>query len=142
MDDFQLDLNGLNELQQDLKRAIKIYPDKAQENLVILGKQFKSRAIKITRSAVKKHSGKLIKGYKLDPVIGFGINMQVDFRGAAPHFHLIENGHEQITKNGRNVGFVAGRQIVKQCRDEYSAIVPIALAKMTAEILRECDLND
>lgn len=141
---------GLDELVEDLEKAVKHYPDKSIETLEKAGKQFKNRVIKITNEATFKHTGNLVKGYKLDPVEGFGINMQINFRGTAPHFHLIENGHNQVsqkTKNGKKlenggkvIGFVPGRLIVHQAREEYRTKLPEEMKKMLEDILKESDL--
>lgn len=140
LSDLEFNLEGMVELQESLRKAIKKYPDKAQERLEDVGKKFKRRVIQITRSAVDQHSGRLIKGYKLDKVRNYGVNMEKDFRGTAPHFHLIENGHIQITKNGKVIGFVPGRLIVKQARDEFADKMPDTIKELIDDITRECDL--
>lgn len=139
MNDFEI--TGLDELQEDFKKALKAYPDKAYDTLEDTGKQFKKRVVQITREAVDQHTGKLIKGFKLDKMQGYGSNMQKNFRGTAPHFHLIENGHDQATKDGQTIGFVPGRLIVDQARKEYSVKMPQIMSKMCDEILKRSDLK-
>lgn len=144
-------ITGLEELTEDLKKATKLYPDKAMGTLESTGKKFKSRVIKITHEATDTITGNLVKGYKLDPVKGFGVNMSVDFRATAPHFHLIENGHNQVSQKTRNgqpvegggqvIGFVPGRLIVHQAREEYRTKMPQIMTDMLDEILRESDLD-
>lgn len=141
MSDTGFNLNGFTELQDSLQKAIKKYPDMGAERLENISKDFKKRVIQITKQSVDSHTGKLIKGFKLDKMRGFGVNMEKDFRGTAPHFHLIENGHNQITKDGRNVGWVPGRLIVKQARDEFADKMPQEMQKLIEDITRECGLN-
>ncbi len=141
MSDTGFNLNGFTELQDSLQKAIKKYPDMGAERLENISKDFKKRVIQITKQSVDSHTGKLIKGFKLDKMRGFGVNMEKDFRGTAPHFHLIENGHNQVTKDGRNVGWVPGRLIVKQARDEYAEKMPQEMQKLIEDITRECGLN-
>ena len=146
----QFSISGLDELRADLEKAVKLYPDKSEKMLKKAGKQFKNRVIKITHEATAHHTGNLAKGYKIDQVQGFGINMQVNFRATAKHFHLIENGHEmvvgrvkkgrKIIKEGKVVGYVPGRLIVHQVREEYRTELPKIMEKMLEEILRESDL--
>ena len=146
----QFSISGLDELKADLEKAVKLYPDKSEESLKKAGKQFKNRVVKITHEATFKHTGKLTKGYKLDPVEGFGVNMQINFRGTAPHFHLIENGHNQVSQKTRNgktikgggkvIGFVPGRMIVHQAREEFREKLPEIMEEMLHKILRESDL--
>lgn len=143
-------LGDLEGLEKDLSKAIQLYPDKAQDTLEQLGKKFRNETIKETYRAVNKMTGNLQKGYKLSKVHGYGKNMEIDFRGEAPHFHLIENGHEIIlpkTRKGKrrkhggeNRGFVPGRLIVKKVKGDFGEIVPKQLDKMAKEILRECEL--
>lgn len=158
MDDMGFDLKGFEELKENLASAIKKYPDLAEERLEDTAKKFKNRVIKITRSAVDRKTGNLIKGYKLDKLRGYGINMEKNFKATAPHFHLIEHGHEIITpktktvktkrgkkkvnlKNGgQSKGWVPGRLIVKQARDEYSEIMPKVMQELIEDITRECGL--
>lgn len=142
---MEFDISGLDELTECLQKVVKRYPDKAMETMEKTGKKFKNRVIKITHSAVDQITGNLIKGYKLDPVEGYGLNTQVNFRGTAPHFHLIENGHNQVVgkskkKAGRVVGFVPGRLIVHQAREEYKSQLPIILEETLTELLKESDL--
>jgi hypothetical protein len=140
LSDIDFDIDGFDELQESLTKAIKKYPDMAADRLEDTSKSFKKRVIQITRQATTTHTGNLIKGFKLDKMRGYGINMEKDFRGTAPHFHLIENGHEQVTADGKKIGWVPGLQIVKQARDEYVEIIPEEMQKLIDDITRECDL--
>lgn len=137
---MDLTLDGLDDLQESLAKAINKYPDIAEERLEKTAKNFKKRVVQITKSAVESHTGNLIKGFKLDKVHFYGANMQKDFRGTAPHFHLIENGHEQVTKDGKNIGWIPGYQIVGQARNEYADIMPEVMKELLTDITKVCDL--
>lgn len=148
--EISLDLTGVADLQESMMKAVNLYSNKVEEALEESGKDFKRRVIQETRKAVNQKTGNLIKGYKLDPVSGYGINMEINFRGTAPHFHLIENGHELVTpktrkgkklKNGgKTVGFVAGRLIVHKIRSDYRIVFPQKMQKVCNEILKDSDL--
>ena len=143
-------LTGLDELHEDLRKAMKRYPDKSIEVMEQTGKKFKSRVQQITREATYTHTGNLIKGYKLDPVRGYGSSVSVDFSGTAPHFHLIENGHNIVKQKSRKgkvlegggqvIGFVPGRLIVHQAREEYKQQLPKIMEELLTELLKESDL--
>lgn len=136
------DLDGLQELMNDLKKAIKVYPDKAEKRLKAVARNFKKDVTSETESKIKKHTGNLIKGYKLDKIKGYNENMSIDFRGTAPHFHLIENGHNMVTKDGKTVGWVEGKHIVKDMRQSYQDhVMPIEMDKLLKDIVKECDLD-
>lgn len=143
MSDTGLDIKGFDELKKELASAIDLYPDMAEERLEKTAKKFKSRVIKITKSAVKTRTGNLIKGFKLDKMRYYGINMEKDFRGTAPHFHLLENGHNLINKDGESVGkgWVPGFMIVDQARNEYGEIMPEEMKQLRDDILKECGLD-
>lgn len=146
----EVEIQGFRELQEDLLRAVRRYPDMAQKALEQEGKQFKKDVIKETSSAVFKKTGNLAKGYKVDPVEGFGAGMHVNFRATAPHFHLIENGHEKVTQKtrrgkklesgGRNIGFTPGRLIVAAVRARYTVKMPLDIKERFETMLRECGL--
>ena len=54
---------------------------------------------------------------------------------SAPHFHLIENGHN-LVRGGRTVGFVDGRHIMEKTKNEYENIVPARFQEMVENILK------
>ena len=147
---MEIRLDGMEELQADLLRAVRAEPGMARTALEKAGKKFKSAVIKETYSAVEKKTGNLAKGYKLDKVEGFGSNMHINFRATAPHFHLVENGHEQVTQKtrkgkklrngGRNIGFVPGRLIVAKVRVEYGTKFPKDVAEQFNKMLEENNL--
>lgn len=146
----EVDMEGFRELQESLLQAIRRYPDMAQKALEQEGKQFKKDVVKETNSAVFKKTGNLAKGYKLDRVEGFGAGMHINFRATAPHFHLIENGHEKVTQKtrkgkkldggGRRIGFTPGRLIVSAVRARYTVKMPADIKERFDNMLRECGL--
>ena len=143
MSDMGLDLKGFDELRDELAKAIKLYPDLAEKKMEDTAKKFKNRVITITYSAVGKRTGNLIKGFKLDKMRSYGINMEKDFRGTAPHFHLIENGHNLTNKAGESVGkgWVPGYNIVDQARHEYSDIMPVVMKDLLNDITKRSGLD-
>lgn len=154
---MEIRLDGMEELQADLLRAVRAEPGMARTALEKAGKKFKSAVIKETYSAVEKKTGNLAKGYKLDKVEGLGNNMHINFRATAPHFHLIENGHDIVmpkhhgvrgkkgvkvkNKNaGKVTGFVPGRLIVAKVRVEYGTKFPKDVAEQFNKMLEENNL--
>ena len=137
----EFELSGLDELVNDLEKAIKIYPDFAEDSLKKMGTQLKKDVVKETKATVKKHTGKLIKGYKVSKVQGYGTNMFVEFSGTAPHFHLIENGHVKKSSSGQTLGFKEGYHIVSKTAAGYNDKMADALNVMVNKILRESDLT-
>lgn len=143
MNDFEI--TGFDELQEDLKKAINYYPDKAKETLEKEGRRFKAEVKKVALSSTKKHNGNLTKGFRVSKAQGFRENMEVNFMAENkknPHWHLIENGHDVYAggKNGnesKKVGYIAGKHIVERVTVKYRAEFPKRLETMRDEILKE-----
>lgn len=142
------ELNGFGEMQEELENIMNAYPEKSKERLQKVGRSFKRRVVKITKSKVKKRTGNLIKGYKLDKVEGYGATLEQNFRGTAPHFHLIENGHEQIIaknpgakkekdKQLETVGFVPGLGIVAEASREFKQVMPDEMHSLLDDITKD-----
>lgn len=143
---FNFDVEGLEELERDLEKAIKKCPIYAGETLKELAKEFKNSAKKKANSELKhtKREGDNKKkaisrkwGHKL---IDEGLGMTALIWNSARHFHLVENGH-QLVRGGRVIGFVPGKHIMEKTRNDYKDIVPERFEKMVDDILKESDLN-
>ncbi len=132
---------GLDDLTDDLKKAVGVYPDMAEKSLKKMGNKLKKETVKYTRTVVKQHTGRLIKGYKVGKVKGYGTNMFVEFSGTAPHFHLVENGHQLVNKNGETVGYVQGKHMIATTVASYDSVMNKEMDKMTDKILKECGLK-
>lgn len=149
--DVVISLNGLEELRASMEQAVRIWPNKVEESIEESGKELKKEVIQETKSAVNRKTGNLIKGFKLDKMQNYGIHMEQNFRGTAPHFHLIENGHEKVKQykrrgkkikdGGKNIGFVPGRLIVGKVRRTYKDKFYENMQKTCDEILKESKLT-
>ncbi len=143
---FEFNIDGLEELQQDLEKAIKKAPAQAEETLLSIAKDFKNSAKKRADTTLhhKKRKGddakKAIKkkwGHKL---VGDSVGMAVMVWNSAPHFHLVENGHN-LVRGGHTVGFVEGKHIMEKTQNDYKNVVPERFQKMVDDILRENSLE-
>lgn len=146
MIEFEFDEDGLKKLEQDLTKAIKKCPKKAKETLDALGKEFKNSARKKADKTLK-HTERAggdkkwaIKRRWGSKTIDEGVGMTNLIWNSAPHFHLIENGH-QLVRDGKTIGFVEGKHIMEKTRDDYRNIVPERFEKMVDDILKESDLD-
>ena len=142
MNDFEI--AGFDELQEDLKKAINYYPDKAKETLGKEGRRFNAGVNEVALASTKKHNGNLTKGFRVSKAQGFRDNMEVNFMAENkknPHWHLIENGHDVYAggKNGnssKKVGYVPGKHIVERVNVTYRAAFQNRLETLRAEILK------
>ena len=144
---FEFNIEGLEELERDLRKAIKKAPAQVEETLIDLAKEFKSAAKKRANAELKSHKrkedqkSKSIKrkwGHKL---VNDRLGATAMVWNSARHFHLIENGHNLVKgKGGRVIGFVPGKHIMEKTRNEYADIVPKRFEKMVEDILKENNL--
>lgn len=143
---MNFEIDGLEELERDLTKAIRTAPEKAKETLKDISKQFKNSAKKRANSELKPHErqgsekNKAIKRKWGSKIIEEGIGATALVWNSARHFHLVENGHN-LVRGGRIVGFVEGKHIMEKTRNEYENIVPHRFEEMVDEILKEGDLN-
>ncbi|MFG6367785.1 MAG: HK97 gp10 family phage protein [Lachnospiraceae bacterium] len=145
-DSFEFSFDGLEEFQRNLEKAIQKSPVQAEKTLKKLGRDFKSSAKKRAESELqhvdrkeedkKKAIGERWGSKRVDDRLG----MAVMVWNSAPHFHLIEDGH-QLVQGGQVIGFVEGKHIMKKTQEEYADIVPKRFEKMVDDILKESDLN-
>lgn len=147
-----LEFDGLDDLVDGLENAVSKYPDLAEAGLKKEQKDFKKDMIRETWSAVDKHTGNLVRGFRFSAIRGNRSNMETDFyaegskKGA--HFHLVNNGHEMVTVVSRNgkkvqgggktVGFVAGRRIkepvIERWHQEHAKRAEKMLEKIHEEV--------
>lgn len=143
---MEFQIEGLEELQNDLQKAIKTCPTKAEDTLKEIAKDFKKSAKKRANSELKPHErtggdkNKAIKrkwGHKL---VDENMGATALVYNSARHYHLIENGHN-LVKGGQIIGFVPGKHIMEKTRNEYENIVPQRFEQMVDDILRGSDLD-
>lgn len=145
-DSLEFSLEGLEEFERDLKKAIQKAPVQAEKTLIKLAKEFKKSA-KERAEAETKHIKRDEDDKKWAIERRWGHKLVDEQMGAtalvwnsAPHFHLVENGH-QIVRGGRVVGFTPGKHIMEKTRNDYEDIVPERFRKMIDEVLKESGLD-
>lgn len=143
---IEFDIEGLEELQRDLEKAINKCPVQAAETLKGIAKDFKASAKKKANSELKTHERegdqkkKSIKRKWGSKVLNENVGMTALVWNSARHFHLVENGHN-IVRGGRVVGFVPGKHIMEKTRNDYKDVVPERFQQMVDDILKESDLD-
>jgi len=144
--EFGFEIEGLEELERDLEKAIRKCPVQAKETLKGLAKEFKQSAKKRAKSEIKSHERegddrkKAIKAKWGSKIIDENVGMAALIWNSARHFHLVENGHS-LVRGGRVVGFVPGKHIMEKTRNDYKDTVPERFREMVDDILKECDLE-
>ena len=146
MAEIKITVDGLDELQADLEKLIKRYPDKAGDILKKNAKDFRKEYITNVQGAVKHSSGKSksltkTKNVKIYPIRGYGKDQSVDVGATSPHFHLFERGHNKIIPWMPSVtGTVEGRHVMEKSINDYEDKMPEVVQKMYDELLKEGNL--
>lgn len=145
MKETSFEISGMEELTEELQKAVKIYPDCAEKMLEEKAIEFKKKVAERYKRIIKRRrTGKLTRGFRISKVKGFRTNMEIDFMAeskANPHFHLVENGHEMVTRSGNSLGRIDGYHVVEKTRSDYGRVMLLATAAMIDDILRESGLN-
>lgn len=140
--DFEL--FGVDELKADCERLYKEYPSEAVNAVNQCATAWK-------KDVNNKYNEKSFKKWETEQVGGMfsGMTVEIDVTNKAPHFHLVENGHElyfsremyaalksgklsfknqnrkSSKKGGKNglvhMGFVKGKHYAADVRDKWQA---------------------
>ena len=148
LSDLGFDLDGLAELNDSLTRAIRKYPDKAEKSLRQSANNFRKDVVSEEKRVIKnddvrvKNKLTTNQGFAVGKTQGYNENMEVDFSAKSKTFHLVENGHEQVSKSGKTIGWVEGNHVVKKIRDDYANyVMPFEMDKLLKDIVKECGLD-
>lgn len=151
------DINGFDSLEKALETASKRFPASVENVLTEEAKNVSQDAGDTVAAKIKGHGkkpGTLQKGFKPGKVIKKGNNYTSASVTGAPHYHLVEEGHDLYThlkKNKRGkgkvgsnkkIGHVEGKKIVAQVmakRTEYSELIAMELLD---SILKEAGFDD
>ena len=165
MDGVEITVTGLTELNEDLRRLMQKYPDKAGDLLRKNAREFRKEYVHNVQAIAEQQSGagkalEILRNTKVYPVQGYGDRQYVEVGATSPHFHLFERGHELYNaymknkpenykkskhskdrnrpkiKNGR----VEGRFVMQKSIDSYEDKLPEVAQRMYDELLKEGNL--
>lgn len=136
--DFSLEVRGLDTLADDLRAVEREAPEIARKWIQRAGRDFLKDVRAQTKAVTKKHSGRLLRGYRQKVVLKKGSLRSYESQinggnGKARHFHLVEDGHRgKVPLRGggtRDIGFVEGKKMMDTTRNRWTSqrkIVPFA----------------
>ena len=122
-------IEGLGAVEKGLNDIVKASKVAANQGLMGIAREFRKSARKRTPDSGKAHKAKLKKKYYIKTVEKTNDNVTVMVGNSAPHYHLVERGHELII-HGNNVGFVAGQHMFEKTVHEYEKVMPEQLEDM------------
>ena len=140
MASFEFELEGLEELETDLRFATNEYPKEMRSGVRKIANDFKKSCKgrtpdgKTSKDASKKLRRKFGTRTKVE-----GDTTLALVYNSARHFHLVENGHN-LVRGGQVVGWVPGKHMMEQTRNEYQDVIPERFEKLCDETLRRHDL--
>lgn len=161
--DYTVEISGMEELQNKMAKALKVYPDISLMVLEKARRRLRKELVANTGEAgVGVLTGHLTKGYqtKMGKTVGMDAEAQlVAETRINPHFHLIEHGHRivprgQSKKPGHRVrreadktsnagtlhNGASGYHMKEKTLAEFAPIYPRFAIEAMDEILRKAGL--
>jgi len=106
-----------------MKLANDTMPRESKKFLRTQGTSLRKLTLQKAKRKVKKKTGNLYKGIKRGKLYTFkgngGLSIRVYGGSPAHHIHLLEYGHRQITKDGKEVGFIQGNHFFEEAAKEF-----------------------
>lgn len=137
--DVSFDVTGLGELEKALEAASKKFPYSAEKTLKqeirITAKDLKAE----TKREIKKHGKKphsLERSFSVGKVIKSGKKYVCAVTTKAPHYHLVEEGHEASGWYEASGEYVPAKKIVAKYMAERSEHAEEMAQKLLDEILK------
>jgi HK97 gp10 family phage protein len=133
-----IEFKGLDEFTAQLQTLRKKYPDEAEKELRKLGLMLKKKAISKTPpigGETRKDKYALKKCYHLSATKQGGSTIFVEFNSSSPHFHLVERGHRNVGKDGKEHGFTPGVHMVENSMNEMDKEVPEELSNWMGKMI-------
>ena len=137
-DEFDFNLTGLKELKSKFDGVCEQYSDICAKVIEKKAREFKKELIKNTDDVVETWTGNLKKGYRFKKTEFLGNDIKKDFQATAPHFHLVEKGHYQVTRSGQRVGWVNGQFFLKRTVEEFPPHMIDGMQEICDLIVKEC----
>jgi hypothetical protein len=135
--------SSLDELARDLLRIARSeHPRKVKQMLKRSANKLKKKVVAKAKAETKKKTGTYIKGFKAGkPYVYEGDTDAVRVYNGSPHAHLIEQGHRNVDKTGREHGYTAGKRILEKSGDEYGEEFEKDIEVLVDELLDSGDLR-
>lgn len=138
----EVKIEGIKELTDSLNELVRKYPDKAGELLEKDAKKLRKLVAKSFKEGTKsdgtsKRSLAKIGSYKVTKAQGIGTDQYVDISAKAPHFHLVENGHDRYNRKGEKIGWTEGKHIMRETAKKFESEMPQHIEDMIDELLKE-----
>ena len=124
----------------ELGRAARNAPQKAKRLMQTQGTKLKAKTLSVAKQRVRKKTGNYFKSIKRGKAYTYRSDNTHAIRvySAAPHAHLIENGH-RVVSHGNEVGFQDGKHVFEDARQAYQPTFQRACEDFLDEVAREVE---
>ncbi len=122
---MKVDGFDLRELTKYSKNLRKLGEKKMTKELKKHLRKEGTKLKKVTKTEAKKvnkRTGNYHKSIKRGKIYKKDGDIAIRVYSSAHHAHLIEEGHRQVTKDGREMGFVPGKHIFRDSQNEFSEV--------------------
>lgn len=135
-----LDVSELPAFADELGRAARNAPQKAKRLMQTQGTKLKAKTLSVAKQRVRKKTGNYFKSIKRGKAYTYRSDNTHAIRvySAAPHAHLIENGH-RVVSHGNEVGFQDGKHVFEDARQAYQPTFQRACEDFLDEVAREVE---
>ena len=135
-----LDVSELSAFADELNNAARNAPQKAKRLMQTQGTKLKAKTLSVAKQRVRKKTGNYFKSIKRGKVYTYRSDNTHAIRvySAAPHAHLIENGH-RVVSHGNEVGFQDGKHVFEDARQAYQPTFQRACEDFLDEVAREVE---
>lgn len=112
---------SLNKLSEELRKLASTVNDgkDAKEFLKKSGNKLRNKILSIVKVRVNENTGNYYKSIKRGKVYDFKGDLAVRAYSTAPHAHLIEYGHINKDRTGKEHGFTRGKHIFTTASKEF-----------------------
>lgn len=120
----EFDFSELTKFEKNLlDLAENKMPKETKRFLRNEGAKLKRKTLSVAKSKVKENTGNYFKSIKRGKVYKYKGNQALSIRvySNAPHAHLIEEPHRQVTKDGQEIGFVKGKKVFETAKKGFES---------------------
>lgn len=111
---------GLDELRNDVQKLLNTYPSETEAELEKVSNDFKKDVNKKFPHKGKTGKRSVAKSWKKTKLKGqfSGMTTGVELSNTAPHFHLVENGHQLIIDPEHYAAIKSGSKISPKAKNK------------------------
>jgi len=143
MAEMELEFRGLDELARDFQKVVDKYPDQTVTALMKVGRSFikdTCASMPASYSSGKRPLNNPKQWDRKREKGSDGSTVAVSVSCRAPHWHLVENGHNKVLWGKRTGGFVPGKHFVEKQSKVYEQTLPAVMRGYVDKMLKEENL--